>query len=180
MTRSRLTVSSLLLLVMMSACGSDEDASAPTSGLTSTTDTSTPEGPVDYDVFLLAGDEQCDNVVASPRTSTVEGAPAEALAVLLAGPTAEETSQGWWSSFTPETAGMLMSVVIEDGVARVAFDPALPMTIPNASASCGSAALLAQLDATLTQFDGIERAVYSLDGDVDAFYYWLQLDAPEG
>ncbi len=148
--RSRLAASSLLLIltstVLSSACGSEDDAVSPADGLTTTTETSTteastPEGPVAYDVFLLAGDEQCDNVVASPRTSTVEGAPAEALAVLLAGPTAEEISQDWWSSFTPETAGMLTSLVI-------------------------------------TQFAGIERAVYSLDGDVDAFYYCLQLDPP--
>jgi hypothetical protein len=50
--------------------------------------------------------------------------------------------------------------------------------IPNASSSCGSAILLAQLDATATQFPTVDRAVYSIDGDTRAFYEWLQLVPP--
>jgi hypothetical protein len=50
--------------------------------------------------------------------------------------------------------------------------------IPNASASCGSALLLAQLDRTVTQFPTVDRAVYSFEGDADAFYEWLQRSAP--
>jgi hypothetical protein len=50
--------------------------------------------------------------------------------------------------------------------------------IPNASTSCGSAGLLAQLDNTLLQFDGIDATRYSFDGDEAAFYQWLQRDVP--
>ncbi|MDH4078109.1 MAG: DUF333 domain-containing protein [Acidimicrobiia bacterium] len=134
-----------------------------------------------FDIYLQAADvgPDCDRVVAVPRAATVEGPEADALAQLLAGPTAEEKAQGLGSWFSPATAGMLRSVVIEDRVARVDFDPALATTIPNASASCGSSLLLAQLDATIGQFGSFDRVVYSLGGDVDAFYGWLQLTTPD-
>ena len=50
--------------------------------------------------------------------------------------------------------------------------------IPNASTSCGSALLLAQLNRTARQFPAVRRTVYSFDGDVGAFYEWLQLSPP--
>ena len=50
----------------------------------------------------------------------------------------------------------------------------------NASTSAGSALLLAQLDATLTQFPTVEATRYSFDGDQEAFYSWLQLAVPPG
>jgi len=134
-----------------------------------------------FDVYLQAADvgPNCDQVVAVPRTATVEGPEADALAQLLAGPTPSEQAQGLTSWFSTATSGMLRSVVIEDRVARIDFDPALATTIPNASTSCGSSLLLAQLDATIGQFGTSRRAVYSLGGDVEAFYGWLQLSPPE-
>jgi hypothetical protein len=100
-----------------------------------------------------------------------------ALTALLAGPTSEERAQGLESWFSAETADALRSVALSGGVARVDLRD-LRDLIPGASSSCGSAVLLGQLDATVTQFPGVTRAVYSLDGDVDAFYEWLQLDPP--
>jgi hypothetical protein len=50
--------------------------------------------------------------------------------------------------------------------------------LPNASSSHGSAALLAELDATLKQFPTIKRTLYAFNGDVAAFYTWLQLEPP--
>jgi hypothetical protein len=50
--------------------------------------------------------------------------------------------------------------------------------IPNASSSCGSAMLLAQLNRTATQFPTVRRAVYSFNGDRHAFYEWLQREPP--
>jgi hypothetical protein len=50
--------------------------------------------------------------------------------------------------------------------------------IPNASSSFGSAALMAELDGTLKQFSSVRSTVYSFDGNVDAFYLWLQLTPP--
>jgi hypothetical protein len=101
-----------------------------------------------------------------------------ALEELLAGPTPAEEAEGYFSFFSAATADQLDDVGIEDGVAEVAFSSELPDIIPNASTSAGSAALLNALDATTTQFDTVDEAVYSLEGDVDAFYEWLQLVRP--
>jgi putative hemolysin len=161
---------------------STTSAAAPPTTASSTTvsvgSTSTPEGPQRYDVFLLAPGASCDALVARSRTSTVEGVLGEAMAALLAGPTAAERSEGLRSWFSVSTAGLLRSVRVDNGVARISFDARLRTTIPNASSSCGSAGLLAQLDATATQFPGVERAVFALDGDEAAFYEWLQLVTP--
>lgn len=132
------------------------------------------------DVYLQAADigTDCDRVVAVPRSASGADAPTDTMTQLVAGPTEAEDAQGLHSWFSAGTAGMLRSVSVEGGVARVDFDPALPSAIPNASTSCGSTLLLAQLDATIGQFDGVDRAVYSLGGDVDAFYAWLQMVSP--
>jgi hypothetical protein len=64
------------------------------------------------------------------------------------------------------------------GVARVSLRDLRPL-LPGASTSCGSAALLAALDATLAQFPEILRARYSFGGDEAAFYEWLQRAPPD-
>lgn len=156
-------------------------AQSTTSASTTSASTTSASTATGFDIYLQAADvgPNCDQVVAVPRAATVEGPEADALAQLLAGPTPAEQAQGLTSWFSSTTSGMLRSVVIEDRVARVDFDPALATTIPNASASCGSSLLLAQLDATIEQFDSADRIVYSLGGDVEAFYSWLQMVAPE-
>ncbi len=72
---------------------------------------------------------------------------------------------------------MTHNVHIEDGVGYADFAD-LSEVIPNASTSCGSAGLLAQLDSTLTQFNTVTTTRYALDGDVEAFHEWVQLGAP--
>jgi hypothetical protein len=106
-------------------------------------------------------------VVAVPRS--VPGTAAVATAALnelLPGPTAAERVDGHWSMFVPGTARSLKSVRVADGVAYVDFRN----TIPNASSSFGSTALLAELDTTLRQFPTVKSTVYSFDGDVTSFY----------
>ncbi|HEU5082538.1 MAG TPA: GerMN domain-containing protein, partial [Acidimicrobiales bacterium] len=110
--------------------------------------------------------------------ATVDGGLDDALAQLLAGPTEEEAAEGLTSWFSAETEGMLNGVVVEGGLATVDFQD-FSEIIPNASSSCGSAGLLAQLDGTVLQFPEIERVLYSFEGDTEAFYGWLQLDVPE-
>ncbi|GIU91627.1 MAG: hypothetical protein KatS3mg011_0533 [Acidimicrobiia bacterium] len=61
-----------------------------------------------------------------------------------------------------------------DGTAVVDFSAVLPEVIPNASTSAGSASLLGSLNATVFQFPEVERVIYSLDGDCEAFWGWLQ------
>jgi Sporulation and spore germination len=111
-----------------------------------------------------------------PRTSAVATA---ALNQLLAGPTAAERSAGYSSFFSDQTANMLRSVRVTSRVAYADFGD-FSGIIPNASSSYGSAALLAELDATLKQFGTVRSTVYSFDGDVDAFYAWLQRVPPTG
>lgn len=96
---------------------------------------------------------------------------------LLAGPTAAERRRGYGGWFSARTAGMLRSVRISAGVAYVDFRD-FSRLIPNASSSCGSALLLAQLDRTARQFPTVRAAVYSFSGDRRAFYEWLQREAP--
>jgi hypothetical protein len=71
----------------------------------------------------------------------------------------------------------LRSVTIVARTARVDFAD-LRTVVPGASTSCGSARLLARLDATVTRFPRVDRAVDSLEGDVPDFYEWLQLVPP--
>ena len=186
-TRALLTAA-VLLGIVAGGCGDDDDTTdtgtttttiEPTTTETSET-TTAPEGPATFDVYLRPAeiDEDCSVVVASEREAQEEGVVGDALAQLLAGPTADEEAQGLESWFSADTEGMLNSVVIEGGVAEVDFAD-FSGIIPNASSSCGSASLLAQLDSTVLQFPEVDEVVYSFDGDRAAFYEWLQLSAPE-
>lgn len=96
---------------------------------------------------------------------------------LLRGPTAAERRRGYGGWFSSRTTGMLRSVRIADGVAFVDFAN-FSRIIGNASSSCGSSLLLAQLDRTAKQFPTVCRTVYSFNGSVRAFYEWLQLVRP--
>lgn len=96
---------------------------------------------------------------------------------LLAGPTRGERARRYGGWFSAKTAGHLRSVRLVRGVAYIDFR-SFARDIPNASSSCGSALLLAQLDRTATQFATVTRAVYSFDGSRRAFYEWLQRDTP--
>ncbi len=135
---------------------------------------------VDVSVFFgTPGSVECDDVEAVTRKVEPPAVLAGAMTQLLEGPTAAETAAGHTSWFSPATAGMLNWVTLDAGTARVDFRD-FSGIIPGASSSCGSASLLAGLDATATQFATVDGAVYSFDGDVDAFYNWLQRDAPPG
>ncbi len=108
-----------------------------------------------------------------PKTAAVATA---ALTELLRGPTEAERRAGYWSMSVGETAGDLKSVRV-GGVAHVDFLDFREI-IPNANSSFGGAALLAELDSTLQQFATVEPTVYLFNGDVAAFYRWLQLTPP--
>jgi hypothetical protein len=122
-------------------------------------------------------EQDCGAVRAVSRTVAGPGVLREAMNQLLAGPTAAERAAGLTSWFSPATAGTLNAVTVSNRTARIDFDD-FSGIIPNASTACGSATLLAQLNATATQFPTVDRAVYSFNGDVAAFYAWLQLSPP--
>lgn len=115
-----------------------------------------------------------------PLRHVVEG-PAllkYAMQALLAGPTKAERARGYGGWFSAKTAGHLRDVRIVHGVASIDFR-SFARDIPNASTSCGSALLLAQLDSTAKQFSTVRRTIYSFNGSRHAFYEWLQREPPE-
>jgi Sporulation and spore germination len=119
----------------------------------------------------------CARVLPLRRTVVGPAVLRGALRSLLAGPTAAERHRGYGGWFSARTAGRLRSVRLAGGVAYVDFRD-FRRLIPNASSSCGSALLLAQLDRTVRQFPAVRAAVYSFGGDRAAFYEWLQREAP--
>ena len=136
-------------------------------------------GMVAVSVFFPRGTDaaDCARVRAVPRRVPAPAVLTGALRTLLRGPTAAERRRGYGGWFSARTAGALRSVRIRGGVAYVDLRD-LSRVIPNASSSCGSALLLAQLDRTATQFPSVRRAVYSFGGSTRAFYEWLQRPAP--
>ncbi len=124
------------------------------------------------------GGTDCSRVQPRLRRVVAPAVLAGAMRSLLAGPTAAERRLGYGGWFSGRTAGLFRSARIRNGIAYVDFRD-FSKLIPNASSSCGSALLLAQLDRTATQFRTVRRAVYSFDGSRRAFYEWLQRTAPE-
>jgi hypothetical protein len=105
--------------------------------------------------------------------ATLEERMAAALRALLAGPTETERAAGLTSWFSEATAGALLSVSVDDGLATIDFGD-FSAVIPNASTSAGSAMLISELNATMFQFIEVEGFLYRFDGDCDAFWNWLQ------
>ncbi len=93
--------------------------------------------------------------------------------LLVAGPSELETAAGAGSFFSAETADVIKSAVLTDGLLRVDFTD-IRTLIPNASTSCGSEALLAQLNGTAFQFPEVERTRFLIEGSCGDFANWLQ------
>jgi hypothetical protein len=180
-----------LLLVLLTACASpsSDPATDPDDGGAEPAPAPEP-APDDADVdpdtvpvwIHLTNDrfgDPCTEVYPVPRDVSADDPLTGALEALLAGPTETEQAQGYGGWFSADTAGMLRSVDVVSGTVIVQFGDLRPI-IPNASTSCGSSALLAQLDRTvLGVAEGVAPPVlYSIDGDQDAFYEWLQLAVP--
>jgi spore germination protein GerM len=135
-----------------------------------------PNGTIQVKVFLPRGDpgSRCDRVYAVPRRVSTPAVLKGAVETLLKGPTAAERRRGYGGWFSARTAHMLRGVRLAQGVAYIDFRD-FRRVIPNASSSCGSALLLAQLTTTVTQFPTVRRAIYSFNGSRSTFYEWLQL-----
>jgi hypothetical protein len=170
----RTLVLGLVWLLLTSGCGgpAGEPAAEPQ-----------PEpAPVTVEVQVFFANEglgdPCGEVFAVARTVDADDPVVGTLQALLAGPTAAEQAAGYGGWFSSDTADALLDVVVaENGTVHVTFSD-LRQLIPDASSSCGSAGLLAQLDTTLTALDGITATRYAL-ADQIAFYTWLQLDDPD-
>lgn len=132
-------------------------------------------------VYFHRGQSDDPRVVV-PVRRTVPRTPAVATATLrqlLTGPTAAEREAGYHSDFSEDTADALLSLRIGNGLAHADFSD-FRYDMPTAGTSAGTAALFAELDTTLEQFDTVRRTIYSFNGDVAAFYEWLQLTPPVG
>lgn len=100
-----------------------------------------------------------------------------ALNELFKGPNLSEKKQGYTSWFSDKTKNILKDLRIENGVAYVDLIDVRNI-IPNASASCGSAEFLAEMENTLKQFPLITKVIFSIEGNQATFYEWLQLSTP--
>ena len=172
----RLTAVALIAVLACVSAGNGLATATPTA-------TSTSAAPAiartQVRVFFPRGNvgPNCRRVLPLTRTVPGPGVLRGAMDALLRGPTATERTRGYGGWFSSKTAGRVRSVRIVRSVARIDFRD-FSRIIPNASTSCGSALLLAQLNRTARQFPSVTRAVYSFDGSVSAFYEWLQLDPP--
>lgn len=117
----------------------------------------------------------CSQVYAVHRTvPAAQDRVTVALQQLLAGPTAEESAQGYTSWFSSATANVLIGAKVSGNTTYVNLSD-LRQIIPNASTSCGSAALLAQLGTTARQAGMTPRVLYAINGQPTPFWEWLQL-----
>jgi hypothetical protein len=124
--------------------------------------------------YSVADSSDCGEVQSFPRTIADEIDPhRDAFVQLVAGPTEEEKAAGVGSFFSSDTADVVKSAVLTDGLLVVDFTDLRPL-LPNASTSCGSEALLAQLNSTAFQFAPVERTRYLIDGSCNEFGNWLQ------
>lgn len=187
----------LALTLLAGACGNEtaetpmtpaETAATPTeNGTPTSTSTSTstpsaspttsPPAAPSVSVFWSTGDgTDCAEVTGFERpvpagTDPIEGA----FAALVGGPDAAEESAGAGSFFSSATGGALLSASLDGDLLVVDLTDVRPQ-MNNASTSCGSTALLAQLNATAFQFPAVERVRYTIEGDCDVFFNWLQRD----
>lgn len=187
------------LMTLLAACGGgeDPDADSSTSALGGSTTTMSVETSVPVEttttttvgatttvgpqqavtvVFGSADQSDCSNVAAVERSIGAEAEPIlGAFEELLVGPTSQEEEGGSVSMFSAETAGMVLSASLENGDLTVDFED-FSGIIPNASTSCGSASLIAQLNGTAFQFPEVESVTYTFGGACEPFFNWLQRD----
>ncbi|MGB7963241.1 MAG: GerMN domain-containing protein [Propionicimonas sp.] len=154
--------------------------SAPTQTPQGTPSTASPAAPMMVTLYfgnsvLNPGSIDCATVYGVHRTVPASAdALTAAMRELLAGPTPAEAKQGFWSWFSPATADSLISATASDTTSYVNLTD-LRTIIPNASSSCGSAALLAQLGMTAQQAGMTPRVLYAIEGKPKTFWEWLQL-----
>lgn len=125
--------------------------------------------------FGVAGAESCSTVAIHEREVPESGSSMDATFVaLVAGPTPQETEGGAQSFFSDTSAGLFRSTNLNDGLLTVDFDASLPSAMNNASTTCGSEHLLAELTTTAFEFEPVSNVTFTLDGDCSSFFTWLQ------
>ncbi len=196
----RLALAVGILVLVVAACGDGDDdgnggtdagstttteADPSTSSTTTTTEssttataTSTTAAPTQTVlVYFGTGDpDVCEAVAPHERTVPTASDPIRAaFDGLVGGPTAAEIAAGAFSFFSDDTEGAVRSATVAGGLLVVDVDDVRAVLTPaGANTSCGSAALLAELNATAFQFAAVDRVRYELEGSCDAFGEWLQ------
>lgn len=93
---------------------------------------------------------------------------------LLAGPTGAEAAQGYTSWFSTATADALVNAKVVGDTSYLNFTD-IRTIVPNASTSCGSAALLAQFTTTAQQAAMTPEVRFAINGQPEPFWNWLQM-----
>lgn len=139
-----------------------------------TVETVIPAGETVQVAFATPVVNDCSGVdfvdrVVEPGTDPILGA----FTHLASGPTQAEMDEGLGSWFSEATEDAVISATLTDGLLVVDFNDIRPH-MGGASTSCGSASLIAQLNATAFQFPEVQRVSYTIDGNCDTFFNWLQ------
>ncbi|MDH5422608.1 MAG: GerMN domain-containing protein, partial [Acidimicrobiia bacterium] len=177
------------LMLIVSACGTSAEPTDSTTtstvaetttttvqnSTTTTPDTTTPADSQTVTIYFAAGDaSDCSLVQGFERAVPATADPiTAAFEALVGGPDPTETSAGAGSFFSSATTGSVRSVDLTDGLLKIEFVD-FRNEISNASTSCGSASLVASLNATAFEFDEVERVRYTIFGSCNNFYNWLQ------
>lgn len=149
----------------------DQDSSTGSSGPTGGGSTQ------DVLVFFSNGDpDECAAVASHVRTMPGDDDPIRsAFDELVAGPTPQDGDAS--SFFSSQSTDTVRSATASGGLLVVDFDDFRALLTPKgANTSCGSASLLAELNATAFQFNEVDTVRYELEGSCDEFGEWLQRD----
>jgi spore germination protein GerM len=87
---------------------------------------------------------------------------------LIAGPTDEERADGYTSAFSAETAGLLSSVKIASGAVLVDFNSLDGLV--GIDVEPFRTQFLANLNATLFQYDQVASVEYQIRGSCESFW----------
>ncbi|MCP4962872.1 MAG: GerMN domain-containing protein [Actinomycetia bacterium] len=198
----RLMVLFTVFVLLMVACGDGDDeeegdeSTTVTSTATdmSTTTTSTPtttaettttrKAPTEQNVLVYFGTgdpDACEAVAPHERTVPATAEPIRAaFDELVGGPNAAEIADGAFSFFSNQTEGTVRSATVRGGQLVADFDDFRAVLTPaGANSSCGSAALLSELNSTAFQFGAVDSIRYELEGSCPDFGEWLQRDCIE-
>lgn len=124
---------------------------------------------------LNPNSEDCSKVFLVDRLVLKTETPAvTTLQELFKGPNEGEKNQGYTSWFSDKTQDILKSLKVVEGTAYVNLKDVREI-IPNASASCGSAQFLAEVETTLKQYSAVKTVIFAIEGKPETFYEWLQI-----
>ena len=140
--------------------------------------TTAPAAPFIVEVAFVSEDAPCGEGIVTAARSVERTRPlSDAVRALLEGPNEEERASALTTAFGDTNADMLHAVNLVDGHATIDLSTAI--TGGGGAASCQALAVLAQLDATVGQFETVDRATYLLDSSAERFGEWLQLGPEE-